>query len=79
QNALMLAAPALTAAPIAANAQAFGLNTAGSCIAIAVAITTVAAIFTPAFRDLDAHAGGPSGGPSDAPSDTMEAPRQGEN
>ncbi|MDN6552911.1 MAG: MFS transporter [Corynebacterium flavescens] len=79
QNALMLAAPALTAAPIAANAQAFGLNTAGSCIAIAVAITTVAAIFTPAFRDLDAHAGGPSGGPSDAPSDTMEAPRQGED
>lgn len=67
QNALMLAAPAVTAAPIAAIAQAFGLNAAGACIAIAVAITSVVAIFAPAFRDLN------------APSDTMEAPRQGED
>lgn len=53
QNALMLAAPALTAAPIAAVASAFGLVTAGITIAAVMGVTAVVALFAPAFRALD--------------------------
>lgn len=53
QNALMLAAPALTSAPIAAIASGFGLTAAGIGIAVAMAITGVVALFAPAFRSLD--------------------------
>ena len=53
QNALMLAAPALTSAPIAAVAAGFGLTTAGIAIAAITVITSVIALFAPAFRALD--------------------------
>lgn len=53
QNALMLAAPALTAAPIAAIASGYGLTTAGVGIAVVMAVTAVIALIVPAFRSLD--------------------------
>lgn len=53
QNALMLAAPALTAAPIAAIASGYGLTAAGVGIAVVMAITAVIALIVPAFRSLD--------------------------
>ena len=53
QNALMLAAPALTAAPIAAIASGHGLTAAGVGIAAAMAVTAVIALIVPAFQSLD--------------------------
>ncbi|MFF5244314.1 MFS transporter [Streptosporangium sp. NPDC000095] len=53
QNALMLAAPALTSAPIAAFASGFGLATAGIGIAVVIVVTVVVALCVPAFRSLD--------------------------
>ncbi|MFF3036679.1 MFS transporter [Arthrobacter citreus] len=53
QNALMLAAPALTAAPIAAIASWYGLTAAGVGIAAAMAVTAVIALIVPAFQALD--------------------------
>lgn len=53
QNALMLSAPALTSAPIAAVASGFGLVAAGIGIAAVMAVTGVIALFAPAFRSLD--------------------------
>lgn len=53
QNALILAAPALTAAPIAAVASRFGLASAGIGIAVVMAITAIVALLAPAFRSLD--------------------------
>jgi len=53
QNALMLAAPALTSAPIAAIASGFGLTAAGIGIAALMAVTGSIALFAPAFRGLD--------------------------
>ena len=53
QNALMLAAPALTSAPIAAVASGFGLTAAGIGIAVLMAVTGVIALVAPAFRGLD--------------------------
>ncbi len=53
QNALMLAAPALTAAPIAAIASGYGLTAAGAGIAAAMAVTAVIALIVPAFQSLD--------------------------
>lgn len=53
QNALMLAAPAVTSAPIAAIASGFGLTAAGVGIAVAMAITGILALIAPAFRSLD--------------------------
>ncbi|GAA3656153.1 MFS transporter [Microbacterium marinilacus] len=54
QNALMLAAPALTAAPIAAVASGFGLLAAGIGVAGVIVVTAVVALIAPAFRSLDA-------------------------
>lgn len=54
QNTLVLAAPAATSAPIAAIAAAAGLETAGIVLAVLVGLTSVAALFAPAFRSLDA-------------------------
>ncbi len=53
QNALMLAAPALTAAPIAAAASGFGLTAAGMGVAAVMVVTAVIALCAPAFRSLD--------------------------
>lgn len=53
QNALMLAAPALTAAPIAAIASGYGLTVAGVGIAVVMAVTAVIALIVPAFQSLD--------------------------
>lgn len=53
QNALMLAAPALTAAPIAAIASQLGLPAAGIGIAVLMVVTVVLALMAPAFRALD--------------------------
>jgi len=53
QNALMLAAPALTSAPIAAFASGFGLVTAGIGLAAVIVVTAVVALCVPAFRSLD--------------------------
>ncbi|MDN5749745.1 MAG: MFS transporter [Pseudonocardia sp.] len=54
QNTLLLAAPALTSAPIAAVAATAGLGTAGALLAAAAAVTALLALLAPAFRDLDA-------------------------
>jgi MFS family permease len=54
QNALLLAAPALTAAPIAALASAYGLGAAGIAVAAVVVVTAVVALLSPAFRTVDA-------------------------
>ena len=64
QNALMLAAPAVSAAPVAAIASAHGLTAAGLVVAGLVVVTAVVALCAPAFRSLDApgrmgHADGP--------------------
>ncbi|TCK27039.1 MFS transporter [Pseudonocardia endophytica] len=53
QNTLVLSAPALTSAPIAAIAAGAGLETAGMVLAALVAVTSVAALLAPAFRSLD--------------------------
>ncbi|PMR60082.1 MFS transporter [Verrucosispora sp. ts21] len=53
QNALMLAAPALTAAPIAAIASGRGLETAGIGLAVVIVLTVIVALCAPAFRSLD--------------------------
>jgi hypothetical protein len=62
QNALMLAAPALTAAPIAAVAAGFGLTVAGIGIAGAMTVTALIALFVPAFRSLDTIEAADTGG-----------------
>lgn len=54
QNALLLAAPALTSAPLAALASAHGLGAAGVGVAAVVVVTAVVALLSPAFRTLDA-------------------------
>lgn len=61
QNALLLAAPALTSAPIAAIAAGYGLTAAGIGIAVVIAVTVLVALFAPAFRSLDTM-----GGPEEA-------------
>ncbi|WP_327022849.1 MFS transporter [Micromonospora sp. NBC_01739] len=53
QNALMLAAPALTSAPIAAIASDRGLEAAGIGIAVVMVLTVIVALSAPAFRSLD--------------------------
>lgn len=53
QNALVLAAPAITAAPIAAIASGFGLTVAGIGVAAVMAVTAVIALLAPTFRSLD--------------------------
>jgi hypothetical protein len=53
QNALVLAAPALLAAPMAAVATGYGLQVGGLALAAVIVVGTVVALFAPAFRGLD--------------------------
>ncbi|GAB3615912.1 MFS transporter [Okibacterium endophyticum] len=53
QNALMLATPAISTAPIAAVASVWGLQAAGIGLAVAVTVVACLALFAPAFRTLD--------------------------
>ncbi|MEV6817740.1 MFS transporter [Nocardiopsis dassonvillei] len=57
QNTVVLAAPALTSAPLAAVATAAGLPVAGAVLAVLAGVTAVAALVAPVFRSLD----GPQG------------------
>lgn len=61
QNTLVLAAPAVTGAPIAAVASAAGLGAAGILLAVLAGTAAVVALLVPAFRNLD-----PPGEASDA-------------
>jgi MFS family permease len=56
QNTVMLAAPALTSAPLAAVATGAGLPAAGAVLAVLAGGTAVAALLAPAFRNLDGPA-----------------------
>ena len=53
QNTVMLSAPALTSAPLAAVAATAGLPAAGVVIAALAGVTAIAALVVPAFRSLD--------------------------
>lgn len=53
QNTLVLAAPAVTSAPLAAVADTAGLGAAGIVLAVLAGATAVAALAAPAFRSLD--------------------------
>ncbi|GAB2678150.1 hypothetical protein GCM10027271_43920 [Saccharopolyspora gloriosae] len=53
QNTVMLGAPALTSAPLAAIAATAGLPAAGAALAGLAALTAVVALAAPAFRSLD--------------------------
>jgi len=53
QNALMLAAPAIITAPIAAVASHFGLVPAGLTLGGLVAIAAITAVIAPTFKNLD--------------------------
>ncbi len=53
QNTVMLAAPALTSAPLAAVAAVAGLPVAGAIVAGLAAVTAIVALAAPAFRSLD--------------------------
>lgn len=53
QNTVMLSAPALTSAPLAAVASMAGLPVAGAVIAVLVGVTALAALVAPAFRGID--------------------------
>ncbi|SJN11934.1 major facilitator superfamily MFS_1 [Leucobacter sp. 7(1)] len=53
QHALMLAAPALTSAPLAAIAMTWGLPAAGLGVAAVMTVTAVIALTAPAFQTLD--------------------------
>ncbi|MFD3687072.1 MFS transporter [Nocardiopsis sp. NPDC058631] len=53
QNTVMLSAPALTSAPLAAVASTAGLPAAGAVIAVLVGVTVLAALVAPAFRRID--------------------------
>ncbi len=57
QNTVMLAAPALTSAPLAAVAVVAGLPVAGAVLAGLATVTAVVALAVPAFRTLDDPAG----------------------
>ncbi|PSK99975.1 MFS transporter [Murinocardiopsis flavida] len=54
QNTVMLAAPAVSSAPLAAVAAAAGLPAAGAVVAVIAGATAIAALVAPAFRSLDA-------------------------
>ena len=53
QNTVMLSAPALTSAPLAAVAATAGLPAAGVVIAALAGLTAIVALVAPAFRSLD--------------------------
>ncbi|MFB9386643.1 MFS transporter [Pseudonocardia petroleophila] len=57
QNTVMLAAPALTSAPLAAVAATAGLPVAGAVLAGLAAVTAIVALAAPAFRSLDGRRG----------------------
>lgn len=70
QNTVMLAAPALTSAPLAAVAAVAGLPVAGAIVAGLAAVTAIVALAAPAFRSLDAGRAAvpaPGGTPTAAP------------
>ncbi|WP_433559311.1 MFS transporter [Pseudonocardia xinjiangensis] len=68
QNTVMLAAPALTSAPLAAVAAIAGLPIAGAVVAGLAAVTAIIALASPAFRSLD---DGRFGEPAPAPPPAM--------
>ncbi|WHS34371.1 MFS transporter [Auritidibacter ignavus] len=53
QNTIMLAAPAVSSAPIAAVASNWGLPAAGLSLATVIGIVVAVSIVTPAFKNLD--------------------------
>lgn len=53
QNTIMLAAPAVTSAPLAAVAATAGLPVAGAVLASLAGVAALAALAAPAFRSLD--------------------------
>ncbi|MGV8872799.1 MAG: MFS transporter, partial [Rhodococcus sp. (in: high G+C Gram-positive bacteria)] len=53
QNTLMLAAPAVTSAPLGAIAASAGLPVAGAILALMAGLTALAALAAPAYRTLD--------------------------
>ncbi|WP_223838864.1 MFS transporter [Nocardiopsis deserti] len=65
QNTVMLAAPALTSAPIAALATAAGLPVAGAVLAVLAGVTAIAALVAPVFRSLDDPLAQESASPSE--------------
>ncbi|APC35781.1 MULTISPECIES: MFS transporter [Nocardiopsis] len=67
QNTVMLAAPALTSAPLAAVAAAAGLPVAGAVLAVLAGVTAVAALVAPVFRSLDDPRGREPVGPEGRP------------
>jgi MFS family permease len=67
QNTVMLAAPALTSAPLAAVATAAGLPVAGAVLAVLAGVTAVAALVVPVFRSLDGPRGREPVGPEGRP------------
>jgi MFS family permease len=64
QNTVMLAAPALSSAPLAAVAAVAGLPVAGAVLGGLAAVTAIVALAAPAFRSLD---GGRAGEPATPP------------
>ena len=66
QNTVMLSAPALTSAPLAAVAATAGLPAAGVVIAALASLTAIVALVVPAFRALDQPQGPPAPEPSTA-------------
>lgn len=60
QNTVVLAAPALTSAPLAAVAAVAGLPAAGAVLAGLAGVTAIIALIAPAFRRLDHRPDGPS-------------------
>jgi hypothetical protein len=81
QNPVMLAAPALTSAPLAAVAATAGLAAAGAVLAALAGVTAIIALIAPTFRFLDdprtgqaeplPHPAAPS------PTDVLPLPRRG--
>ncbi|WP_017589938.1 MFS transporter [Nocardiopsis ganjiahuensis] len=67
QNTVMLSAPALTSAPLAAVASTAGLPAAGAVIAALVGVTALAALAAPAFRSIDDLGSEEKDAASDAP------------
>jgi MFS family permease len=61
QNTVVLAAPAVASAPLAAVAAVAGLPVAGAIVAGLAAVTAIVALAAPAFRSLD---GGRAGEPA---------------
>jgi MFS family permease len=67
QNTVVLAAPAITSAPLAAVAGGAGLPVAGLVLAVLVGVAALLALVAPAFRALDAPRTTPARPRPDAP------------